>query len=565
MCVPSRVALLTGLQPHRLPTQENRFALREGFWTLAHELRRAGYETALIGKMHFAPVHAQHGFDTMRLCEHLSAQGLGELSRQRGDEVDDYHDWLSEQGLTDWRGEEHARLSVPPQTSIRPDGSSDEAIEFLERRDRSRPLFLVVSFPHPHAPYNPPEPYRSMYDPSDSRLPTDAFDVNEKLPFAFQMALRKARTCAAAADEAVLARVPRDGTAARSATSTTRIGCGARRASTWIRRWWASPPTTATMPATAASSGRRRGSPSTTWPACRSSSPGPASQAAGTSRASCRAATSRSTCLDFAGVKAPQGIDFDTRSLRPLLCDEAAAEDIDRPVFTATTMGWPMVRRGRYKLVMNDDAKSKALFDLEADPGERVNLRRDPAYQDQVLCAPRPLARGARPARRGPFGRGRGRGLTLAPYGGGQIPSAPPAGEVAVTDRLAFMCNGRNVEVDVEAGESLLSVLREQLGLMSVKDGCAPQGQCGCCTVLVDGDARVSCVTAAARVEGRSITTIEGLDPAVRDRCAAGFVDSGGSQCGFCTPGIIMRAPRRRGGLRSTRHSPRTSAGAPDG
>ena len=49
-------------------------------------------------------------------------------------------------------------------------------------------------------------------------------------------------------------------------------------------------------------------------------------------------------------------------------------------------MGWPMVRRGRYKLVMNEDAKSKALFDLEADPGEQVNLRRDPAYQDQVYA-----------------------------------------------------------------------------------------------------------------------------------------------------------------------------------
>ena len=87
-----------------------------------------------------------------------------------------------------------------------------------------------------------------------------------------------------------------------------------------------------------------------------------------------------------------------------------------------------------------------------------------------------------------------------------------------MTDRVTFTCNGRVTEVDVEPGESLLSVLRERLGLVSVKDGCAPQGQCGCCTVLVDGDARVACVTAAARVEGRSITTVEGLDAA----CAIG-------------------------------------------
>ena len=124
-----------------------------------------------------------------------------------------------------------------------------------------------------------------------------------------------------------------------------------------------------------------------------------------------------------------------------------------------------------------------------------------------------------------------------------------------MTDRVTFTCNGRVTEVDVEPGESLLSVLRERLGLVSVKDGCAPQGQCGCCTVLVDGDARVACVTPAARVEGRSVTTVEGLDPAVRDRCASAFVATGGSQCGFCTPGIVVRAvaarrPRARPGAR---------------
>jgi aerobic-type carbon monoxide dehydrogenase small subunit (CoxS/CutS family) len=111
-----------------------------------------------------------------------------------------------------------------------------------------------------------------------------------------------------------------------------------------------------------------------------------------------------------------------------------------------------------------------------------------------------------------------------------------------MSDRVGFVCNGAAVEVDVAPGESLLSVLRERLGLVSVKDGCAPQGQCGCCTVLVDGDARVACVTPAARVEGRAITTIEGLDSALRDDLAGSFVATGGSQCGFCTPGIVMRA-----------------------
>ncbi|HEY4400887.1 MAG TPA: 2Fe-2S iron-sulfur cluster-binding protein [Acidimicrobiia bacterium] len=111
-----------------------------------------------------------------------------------------------------------------------------------------------------------------------------------------------------------------------------------------------------------------------------------------------------------------------------------------------------------------------------------------------------------------------------------------------MSDRVAFVCNGTPVEVDAAPGESLLSVLRERLGLVSAKDGCAPQGQCGCCTVLVDGDARVACVTPAVRVDSRAVTTVEGLDSATRDSLAGSFVGTGGSQCGFCTPGIVMRA-----------------------
>jgi xanthine dehydrogenase small subunit len=113
---------------------------------------------------------------------------------------------------------------------------------------------------------------------------------------------------------------------------------------------------------------------------------------------------------------------------------------------------------------------------------------------------------------------------------------------MTISDRVAFTCNGEPVDVEIEPDESLLSVLRERLGILSVKDGCAPQGQCGCCTVLVDGDARVACVTPAGRVAGRAVTTIEGLDSPRRDALANAFVDTGGSQCGFCTPGIVMRA-----------------------
>ena len=95
--------------------------------------------------------------------------------------------------------------------------------------------------------------------------------------------------------------------------------------------------------------------------------------------------------------------------------------------------------------------------------------------------------------------------------------------------------------VVTDEGLTLLDVLRDQLGVRSVKDGCSPQGQCGCCTVLVDGQPRVACVTPARRVRDRVITTLEGLDSDVRDRWATAFAATGGSQCGFCTPGIICR------------------------
>lgn len=105
---------------------------------------------------------------------------------------------------------------------------------------------------------------------------------------------------------------------------------------------------------------------------------------------------------------------------------------------------------------------------------------------------------------------------------------------------LSFVVDGRPVEVP-DDGTNLLVVLRERLGLRSAKDGCSPQGQCGCCTVLVDGQPRVACVTPARRVRGRTITTLDGLDPADRERWGDAFCATGASQCGFCTPGIVVR------------------------
>jgi aerobic-type carbon monoxide dehydrogenase small subunit (CoxS/CutS family) len=104
---------------------------------------------------------------------------------------------------------------------------------------------------------------------------------------------------------------------------------------------------------------------------------------------------------------------------------------------------------------------------------------------------------------------------------------------------VSFSLNGTAVSVDSQG--TLLTALRDHLRIPSVKDGCAPQGQCGCCTVWVDGEPRVSCVTPVQRVDGRVVTTVEGLDVDVRQAWGEAMCATGGSQCGFCTPGIIMR------------------------
>jgi aerobic-type carbon monoxide dehydrogenase small subunit (CoxS/CutS family) len=110
---------------------------------------------------------------------------------------------------------------------------------------------------------------------------------------------------------------------------------------------------------------------------------------------------------------------------------------------------------------------------------------------------------------------------------------------MAADSQVTFTVDGRVVAVP-DDGASLLEVLRDRLGARALKDGCSPQGQCGCCTVLVDGDPRVACVTPVRRVADRSVTTVDGLDDRAA-RWADAFCATGASQCGFCTPGIIVR------------------------
>ncbi|MFG2511062.1 (2Fe-2S)-binding protein [Streptomyces sp. NPDC048584] len=121
--------------------------------------------------------------------------------------------------------------------------------------------------------------------------------------------------------------------------------------------------------------------------------------------------------------------------------------------------------------------------------------------------------------------------------------------------RLNLTVNGRPQEADdVWEGESLLYVLRERLGLPGSKNACE-QGECGSCTVRLDGVPVCSCLVAAGQAEGREVVTVEGLADLARRRSGGGppdesglapvqqaFIDAGAVQCGFCTPGLLVAA-----------------------
>jgi carbon-monoxide dehydrogenase small subunit len=125
--------------------------------------------------------------------------------------------------------------------------------------------------------------------------------------------------------------------------------------------------------------------------------------------------------------------------------------------------------------------------------------------------------------------------------------------------RVTFTVNGRRHEAeDVWEGESLLYVLRERMGLPGSKNACE-QGECGSCTVRLDGESVCACLVAAGQAEGREVLTVEGLAAYARERSGGGpgaasgesgelapvqraFLDAGAVQCGFCTPGLLVAA-----------------------
>jgi len=107
---------------------------------------------------------------------------------------------------------------------------------------------------------------------------------------------------------------------------------------------------------------------------------------------------------------------------------------------------------------------------------------------------------------------------------------------------ITFVLNGTSRQIEPRPDETLLESLRERCGITSLKDGCSPQGQCGCCLALIDGNPKVTCATPAAAAHGKEIVTLEGLPAAERTLIGNAFAAATGLQCGFCIPGIALRA-----------------------
>lgn len=392
-CVPARASLLTGVAAHRLPVQDDGFTLQEGYWNMAYALAQAGYETALVGKMHFNPINGRHGFETMRTCEHLFP---GDFTPQRifRGQFDDYHDTLAEHGLDDWRAHlDEARAPGQPRRPYFPyderfhptEWVADEALAVLERRDRARPLFLVVSFPHPHEPHNPPERYGRTFDPADSVLPSEGFEANDGLPAEFLEAF-------AVNDGPWQASRVRSESHLRDSLAIVRglvrqIDDAMGRVLAAIDAERSVVMFTSDHGDYAGHRGLMRKLP---WipfddlarvPLVVRAPDGPAG------RRSTDLVSSSDlvlTCLDYAGVEVDPDV-FDSRSLRRLVTGEVTGA-ADRPLLMSPNSGWPTVRRGPLKLITRRHwvHPGRALFDLDADPGETVNLVDDPRYAAEL-------------------------------------------------------------------------------------------------------------------------------------------------------------------------------------
>jgi choline-sulfatase len=397
-CVPARIGLLTGIQGRRLPREPGTPALKQGVWTIAHGLRAAGYDTALIGKMHFFPMHADHGFDVMRTSEHLGASWFG-LRPDGSPDVDDYHQWLVDRGLAAWQPFEPGR--PPAVDAIRPPDAGPaqfpylldyhattwiehEVQAYLQHRTGDRPLFLVISFPHPHPPLNPPEPYASRYEDSDIEVPADGFEVNSRLPDVFAATLGrgtggyKGWRVGDHGEDALRSRV-------------TKVRALVRHVDDALGRLLELFSLDRTVVAFTSDHGDYAGhrglAGKVPWIpfddlvrvplvlAGRGVAPGRVVSAL------VQSSDLALTFCDIAGIELPAPVDqFDSRPLTPYLGTDPHPDD-DRQVFFLANPGWPGTRVRSLKMICHPPSGSLVLFDLDVDPHELHDVAAEPEYR----------------------------------------------------------------------------------------------------------------------------------------------------------------------------------------
>lgn len=392
-CVPARASLMTGLLHHRVPRVEDGLALKDGYFTIARALAAAGYETALFGKLHSWPIEARHGFEVMRRCEHLTPS-----AGYPPGTTDDYHRWLDSNGKVrprTWRKElggaprgsaEWLRAKpFPHERQFHPTSwITREAIQFLQNRDCSKPYLAQVSYLHPHTPYDPPEPYASLYDPDKEVLPASPIEINDALPKwlrdpfydvakpgsfgprrlkemqpgAVQVALAYVRALIKQIDDAVGELMTHVDLSQTLVIFTSDHGDFGGHRGLISKIPWIPFDDLAKVPFFCAGQGVREGQ--------RVTEPVQSFDLA-------------LTILELAGVPHDPLI-FDGMSLIPELSGQR--NNPLRLVYSATTLGWPMLRCGRLKYIENPWLGEHVVFDLEDDPDETKDVAKK--HPDQI-------------------------------------------------------------------------------------------------------------------------------------------------------------------------------------
>lgn len=400
ICIPSRGSLLTGLAPHRYPKQGRGAALQEGFWTIGHALRQAGYQTAMIGKMHLHPIKARHGFSHTRMAEHLGLVYGPE-------EMDDYIHWLVSKGRGDSKGTHifgpgqeaeraefqkyHQAIPFAYEKEYHPTNwIARESVEFLKGRDPNRPYLMIASFPHPHSPFDPPAPYDTMYDLADAQLPGETLEFNAGLaPSARGLMMNRKGFGFCAVEDIGEEKQRRMATYIRALIRQIDDAVGEILAHVDLSN------TVIFFTTDHGDYYGRRGvmlkTPGIPFddiartPFFCSGAGVPAGRRVGHVVQNTDFAL---TCLELAGVQAP-GVRWDTRSLVPHFGSGAVADD--RLAYCWSNYDWPMVRQGRYKFFRNQKNGEEMLFDMVDDPRETTNRVGDPALAGTAAALRRGL------------------------------------------------------------------------------------------------------------------------------------------------------------------------------